>query len=710
MLLAVNALLFLLVIARSAPQNWVDSADIGAGEAARAEGASAREVSARGSALGGWGKGWGEIWGNRSLGNLRKVLALGYGGRGGYAESGAENLGVELSEGEGVGGLYGDLSYGNGGGNGDENGGGNDARPQQEQREHVCWTSSGDYSSPSPPGVTIHGRGCATCIRGQRCSFRLSVRAPAQWAEGVLQTTKRGWWKRDVTVTMRGAAMGAGDVRCLDPPHCREMRVTYRLWDGGEYLATMHIGCANLRFSPLYYLHLNKTAQHDLVSWPLTVLPRTAPNSTAQAQQTRLSLPQQGSSPSQAYPEPDSDLPSSPCIGASVPARWKMRNGLYRWEPFFCTHKELPASRWIAALEQRGIREISIVGDSHQRFLTAHLYYLLTGRADMRMKKWRDNLFYTAEDGEGRELKINFYWIDGIYSNGKFGCSHRGITTRRETQYPNISSTADVTLFEGGYWGASFCKQPLKALRVYLREFVRWGISAVAPGKGRVVFRTIPSFAVRWDSCNRYTGPRTNRAGMAVNALLKRIVLGEPRRGEGRTGGGGRGGRGEGGGEGVAWQDLDESLQMLPREELERGSHVGGNDVLRDSSAEAAQGNLQEVAGGRNLTDSRSTGGTDFYTDSESAEGEAAGTAAGTAAGEEGGDTEIPAGAATILDTWQIDAPRYLDTAVPDDHHYSMVVATDDGDAVVGEVGEAHVRAFIHYLLYTLPPPAKQAG
>ncbi|CAI5508542.1 unnamed protein product [Closterium sp. Naga37s-1] len=667
------------------------------------------------------------------MGNLRK--ALGYGGGGGYAGFEGESSGMVLSGGEGVGGLYGDFSGGNGGGNGGEN----DARPEQPQWEHVCWTSSGDYSSPSPPGVTIHGRGCATCIRGQRCSFRLSVRAPARWAEGVLHAGKRGWWKRDVTVTMRGPAMGAGDVRCLDPPRCREMRVTYRLWDGGEYLATMHIGCANLQFSPLYYQHLNKTAQHDLVSWPLTVLPRTAPNSTAHAQQPRLSLPQlqppaaQTNPPpgspslSRAYPEPDSELPRNPCVGASVQGRWRMRNGLYRWEPFFCAHKELPASSWIAALEQRSIREISIVGDSHQRYFTAHLYYLLTGRADMGVKKWRDNLFYSAKDEEGRELKINFYWIDGIYRNGEFGCSHRGATTNRTTQFPNISSTADVTLFEGGYWGASFCKQPLKALRVYLREFVRWGISAVAPGKGRVVFRTIPSFAVRWGSCNRYNGPRTNRAGMAVNALLKRIVHGGTRRGKGRTGEGGRRGRGEGGGEGggegVAWQDLDESLQRLPGEELERGSHVGGNDALRDSSAEAAQGNSRE---------SRNTGDADSYSDSdsgsfatpaqaaaaetaalaaESAEGAAAGaaadTAADTAAGEKRADTEIPTGAATILDTWQIDAPRYLDTAIPDDHHYSNVVATDDGDAVVGEVGEAHVRAFIHYLLYILPPPDK---
>ncbi|CAI5464183.1 unnamed protein product [Closterium sp. Yama58-4] len=600
------------------------------------------------------------------MGNLRK--AMGYRGRGEYAGLEGESSGMVLGGGEVVGGLDGEFSYGNGGGNGAR------SRPQQQRREHVCWTSSGDYSSPSPPGVTIHGRGCGACVRGQRCSFRLSVRAPARWDKGVLLRRKRGWWKRDVTVTMRGPAMGAGDVRCLDPPRCREMRVTYRLWDGGEYLATMHIGCANLRFSPHYYLHLNKTAQHDLVSWPLTVLPRTAPNSTAHAQQPHLSLPHlqppaaQTNPPtgslSRAYPEPDSELPKSPCLGASVQARWRMRNGLYRWEPFLCAHKELPASRWIAALEQRGIREISIVGDSHQRFLAVHLYYLLTGQVDMWVKKWRDNLFYVAKDEEGRELKINFYWIDGVYRNGEFGCRFRGSTTHRMTEFPNISTTADVTLFEGGYWGASFCREPLKALRVYLREFVRWGISAVAPGKGRVVFRTIPSFPVRWDSCNFYTGPRTNRAGMAVNALLKRIVLEESRRGDSRTGEErtGEGGRGEGGGEGeregMAWGDLDESLQRLPGEGLERGSYGG----------------------------SRGEGG----------------------GGEGVAWQDLDESLQRLPGEGLIGAPRYLDTAISGDHHHcSYVVATSGGDAVVGEVGEAHVRAFIHYLLYILPPPDK---
>ncbi|CAI5529551.1 unnamed protein product, partial [Closterium sp. Naga37s-1] len=109
-----------------------------------------------------------------------------------------------------------------------------DSVAQLRRRRGVCWTSSGDDSSPSPSGVVIHGSGCATCMRGQRCSFRVSVRAPARWAR-VLKAGKESWWKRDLALTLRGKALAHGDIRCLDPPHCTEFRVSYRVWDLGDY-------------------------------------------------------------------------------------------------------------------------------------------------------------------------------------------------------------------------------------------------------------------------------------------------------------------------------------------------------------------------------------------------------------------------------------------------------------------------------------------
>ncbi|GJP77003.1 hypothetical protein CLOP_g7441 [Closterium sp. NIES-67] len=138
-----------------------------------------------------------------------------------------------------------------------------------------------DYTSPSPPGVTIHGRDCTSCRRGELCAFRVSVRAPAHWAEEVLQARKRSWWKRELTVTMRGAASGAGDVRCLDPPRCREMSVAYRLWDVGEYLqlsTTLSPGASPFCTAPHPTPHTRSfTAAAAGVS-PLVQLPTIPPH------------------------------------------------------------------------------------------------------------------------------------------------------------------------------------------------------------------------------------------------------------------------------------------------------------------------------------------------------------------------------------------------------------------------------------------------
>ncbi|CAI5976736.1 unnamed protein product [Closterium sp. NIES-64] len=82
-----------------------------------------------------------------------------------------------------------------------------------------------------------------------------------------------------------------------------------------------------------------------------------------------------------------------------------------------------PPSDWIGALHAKGIHEVSIVGDSHQRYLAAHLHLLLTRKAERGVKRWRDNLVFHPRDSSNRTLRINFFWIDEIYKNGEFGCT-----------------------------------------------------------------------------------------------------------------------------------------------------------------------------------------------------------------------------------------------------------------------------------------------
>ncbi|CAI6006796.1 unnamed protein product [Closterium sp. NIES-65] len=449
--------------------------------------------------------------------------------------------------------------------------------------EHVCWTSSGDYETPSgvvihgrdcsaclrgqrcsflvsinpptrpldafppsplslppnPPlstdyetpsaviihGVVIHGPGCSACLRGQRCSFLVSIRAPAHWIapEQADKGSKHTWWQRDLSLLLRGPALAHGDVRCLDPPHCLELSVAYRVWDIGEYWATLNVGCANLNFSAASLHHLHSTQQNTLTSWPITIHPRFRPNSPSLAAKPDLaggpSLPAEpphqasgapnlgptlGSSPlrTSLLESPPAEgglpralevgrkLPESPCAAASVPGRWVKEEGGegYSWSFFPCSPKELPPSQWISALDRRGIREISIVGDSHQRFLTAHLFFLLTGQDMTEMEKGRtvnESRVYIARDEINRTLKINFYWIAGVYEDWEYGCSHPR-ALNRTGPFPTISPTADVTLFEAGYWAAVFCREPLKALRTHLQKFLRGiGVTVGIPGRVR---------------------------------------------------------------------------------------------------------------------------------------------------------------------------------------------------------------------------------
>ncbi|CAI5947529.1 unnamed protein product [Closterium sp. NIES-65] len=65
------------------------------------------------------------------------------------------------------------------------------------------------------------------------------------------------WWKKDMTLILKGPALSHGDVRCLDPPACSQLDLTYRLWDVGQYKPFLGVGCANLQFAPNYKQHLS---------------------------------------------------------------------------------------------------------------------------------------------------------------------------------------------------------------------------------------------------------------------------------------------------------------------------------------------------------------------------------------------------------------------------------------------------------------------
>ncbi|CAI7868151.1 unnamed protein product, partial [Closterium sp. NIES-54] len=73
---------------------------------------------------------------------------------------------------------------------------------------------------------------------------------------------------------------------------------------------------------------------------------------------------------------------------------------------------------------------------------------------------------------EQRPLKLNFYWIAGIYNIGQYGCKKK--FSNQGGPFPTISSAADVTIINGGTWIHGFCDAPEDAFGFFLPRFLRW--------------------------------------------------------------------------------------------------------------------------------------------------------------------------------------------------------------------------------------------
>ncbi|CAI5457992.1 unnamed protein product, partial [Closterium sp. Yama58-4] len=242
------------------------------------------------------------------------------------------------------------------------------------------------------------------------------------------------------------------------PPHCS---------------ATLSVGCANLEFSPEFAAHFSSTIRHDLATWSLVIgspkqssqpgIPasarapgatsneaRDAPGATSNeardarnfisanaasldtASSNTTSLNTASShttsldtaSPNTTSPDTTTLSPATPCAPGSIPGRWKRGfTGSYYWTFFPCAPSETPPSRWISDLRRKGIQEINMVGNSHQRVLANHLHFLLSGHVDARLFFAHASHTLVASNARGETLRINFYWIDGIYRNGEFGCT-----------------------------------------------------------------------------------------------------------------------------------------------------------------------------------------------------------------------------------------------------------------------------------------------
>lgn len=68
---------------------------------------------------------------------------------------------------------------------------------------------------------------------------------------------------------------------------------------------------------------------------------------------------------------------------------------------------------------------MNLLGDSHQRVLTLHLRYLMTGQLERRHRWVHESFSYDIQSPDGTgQLRLNFYWISGIYTaTPQSGCS-----------------------------------------------------------------------------------------------------------------------------------------------------------------------------------------------------------------------------------------------------------------------------------------------
>ncbi|CAI5967554.1 unnamed protein product [Closterium sp. NIES-65] len=249
-----------------------------------------------------------------------------------------------------------------------------------------------------------------------------------------------------------------------------------------------------------------------MAQWTLAVRPSGKPVTTLTTARLQQEPSFSISEKSRGDAVADGALDSACDHGASH-GRWLLdvSTGKYRWEFLPYAPPLPPPSHWVSALASRGIREINFVGDSHQRFLMLHLAYLIihtvndshvdyhgdisisvpgpapaydtAPRGDdvaldvRRGLRGRGGMNQQQEQQKWREfggLKLNFYWVDGIYQNGQFGCERRGFYSGREDSFPNISKTADVTIIDAGAWSGLLCQEPERAYSVHLPAFLEW--------------------------------------------------------------------------------------------------------------------------------------------------------------------------------------------------------------------------------------------
>lgn len=213
------------------------------------------------------------------------------------------------------------------------------------------------------PGLNVEGP--CSCLAGQECTLRIFSSDPSLW-----DTKDR--MLRETIMYFEGPTRERAK---LEVDHfayntTAAWRARYLIWDAGTYRAVVFAGCGPVR--PV------------LANFTVKIL------SGGQRSDTPCSQGRQG--------------------------RWLLNSTLseYQWSPYACGPSLVAPSDFAREIRRKGYRQITFIGDSHNRILFHHLKYLLGCPVrDIDEYRHTDNSDTAFIDDAERTLALRYFWVDG---------------------------------------------------------------------------------------------------------------------------------------------------------------------------------------------------------------------------------------------------------------------------------------------------------
>eukprot|EP00271_Cylindrocystis_brebissonii_P000852 TRINITY_DN11034_c0_g1_i1.p1 TRINITY_DN11034_c0_g1~~TRINITY_DN11034_c0_g1_i1.p1 ORF type:complete len:637 (+),score=52.25 TRINITY_DN11034_c0_g1_i1:662-2572(+) len=334
--------------------------------------------------------------------------------------------------------------------------------------------------------IIISGEGCVECRVGELCRFNL-IFASDMYFDWAMPFP-------EIMVLLTGPALYVADVQGgLHTLYT--FLVSYTAWDEGEYNMSIVTDCSGTTGTP-----------QSLATLPLHVYPSTSSIAawTTPGSSNIVEAPSGGI------------VGTSPCA-EGMPGRWLMVEdedqnvwpvysafpcaGIKRREVEEANGKKgkwkgqlLPVNSFVSELAAKKVVEISMIGDEHMRNMFFQIQSFLSGKVFGGIHE--DIVWDYMDAASGFSLRMNFYWLDGIYEDGHFGCHFRGTISGRTTTFPAFSQTSDIVIIGDGLWTFKNCKHGEQAYAYYVPQLLDWMTKEAANTKEstRLIWRSAPPY------------------------------------------------------------------------------------------------------------------------------------------------------------------------------------------------------------------------